>query len=888
MLKLEGPIKDIIHTIENSSDPREKRNILINAVKKLSKTPESLSLFYLYFDLLNKIEDAGEKKACLSEFIKEIPQTSDFRILYLKVIESTIDAASNMEDRKRSRLELFHILNEMPKTEDFIKLRIHALRLAMGLLEKPEHRKALLPEIAKELPKSSDDSFYRRYTLLGIANELPKTGGEYLNLYKDAIQLAIEAADFIEEPYYQEYALISIARELPKTGDYLTLYKLAVSGALNAATAIEDPLARKYALLDILKDLPKAPDFFNIFHEIIKQTLNFYSVRKRLENIDVIGRIDYFLAGEQKRITESKKAHYAKIKFAQSLAREIEEFGLHLNDIRLIETLKPYTHAWIQPPELRHTVKKIVDRMENLRDTYHGREIEQPIFIKEYHPLYQNGRYQARKNIHPRTSLSIDLGATNTVVMLRKGLEQPDFILLGPISKLYGKTYVIPTLLNPETNSIGAEAEGKSTVVNIKKMLLDGSPQSKEYMERYVRILYQHIKKAMGANGRFPLFSSNLADAVYITVPVGFYNYRKYMKDILERVIKGANIIFIEEPLASAIGYQVAEEQDKIIMLIDFGGCTLNTMMLRLNVNEIHVVSKPDRAKMLGGRDIDMWLAEYLAKKIGIQKENIPYQLILKAEDMKIALSEHRTAPFEWGKTEICKVSREGLEDILAQHDFYKIVDRTISNILKKSEKIGIKKDMIDAILLTGGSSQIPSFKEKLAHTFPILMGKNAIYDHDPLSATARGAALYGTRNIITDRHLAFAYAIRYTTKNTDAPYSYRLILEKGEAIPIEKTFKLTPAMTLGQQDEIYLELFEVPESLIERRWITESGVEFIKQEIKQIGDIALKDLKIITLSFKEPITEAVYAAFCVNEAGYLMVKYGKEMTELETGIRLQ
>ena len=45
MLKLEGPIKDIIHTIENSSDPREKRSILIKAVKKLSKTPESLSLF---------------------------------------------------------------------------------------------------------------------------------------------------------------------------------------------------------------------------------------------------------------------------------------------------------------------------------------------------------------------------------------------------------------------------------------------------------------------------------------------------------------------------------------------------------------------------------------------------------------------------------------------------------------------------------------------------------------------------------------------------------------------------------------------------------------------------------------------------------------------------
>ncbi|MBI3397665.1 MAG: Hsp70 family protein [Deltaproteobacteria bacterium] len=888
MLKLEGHIKHITNAIENSSDPGEKRDILISAVKELPKTSESLPLFHLYFDLLNKIEHADEKRACILEFLKEIPQTDGFRPLYLKAIESAIDAISKIEDRKRRRLELFHILNELPKTEEFIKPRIHALRLAMGLLDKPEQRKTLLSEIARELPKSSDDSFYRRYTLLGIVNELPKTGA-FLSLYKEAIGLAIEAAGNIEEPYYREYALIHIARELPKTEEYLPLYKLAISAVLNAATAIKDPLARKYALLDILKDLPKTSDFFNIFHEIIKQTLSLYSVKHRLDNIDVVGRIDYFLAGEQKRMTESKKAKYAKIKFAQALARELDEFGLELNDIRFIETLKPYTHAWIQPIELRSTVKKMIDRLENLRNSYHGKEIKQPVFIKEYHRLSQNQYIHKSENTQPKTCLSIDLGATNTIVMMRHGLGQPDFISLGPISKLYGKTYVIPTLLNPETNSIGSEAVGKDTVVNIKKMLMDGSPNSNEYMERYIRILYQYIKKAtIGTSGRFSLFSRNVADAVYITVPVGFHNYRKDMKEILERIIKGVAIVFLEEPLASAIGYQVADEQDKIIMLIDFGGCTLNTMALRLNINETHVVAKPDRAKMLGGRDIDIWIADYMAKKIDMAEENIPQQLILKAEEIKIALSEQRVAPFEWNGVKICKVSREDFEDILSQHDFYKIIDRTLSNILKKAEKIGIRKDMIDAILLTGGSSQIPSFKEKIAHIFPMLAEKNAIYDHDPLSAAARGAALYDTRNIIIDRHLAFGYAIRYTTKNKDALYLYKLILEKGDSLPIEKTFKLIPAMTLGPQEEIYLELFEVPENLIERRWVTESGIEFIKQEIKQVGDMALKDLKIITLSFKEPITEDVYAAFCVDETGHLMVKYGKEATGLETGIRLQ
>jgi molecular chaperone DnaK (HSP70) len=402
-------------------------------------------------------------------------------------------------------------------------------------------------------------------------------------------------------------------------------------------------------------------------------------------------------------------------------------------------------------------------------------------------------------------------------------------------------------------------------------------------------MLYQHLKKAITA-GRFLFFSSGIADMLYLTVPVGFLNYRKTMKEIVENIFKGIKIEFIEEPLAAAIGYQVAEERDKIIVLIDFGGCTLNTMILRLNINEVHVVAKPDRAKTLGGHDIDIWLAEYLSKKIGISnKESTLYdKLILKAEEIKIALSEHKAVPFEWDGVEVCKVSRDDLEGVLAKHDFYKIIDRAILYTLRKAEKVGIGKDMIETVLLTGGSSQIPSFKEKIDHIFLKLREQNAVYDHSPLSAVVRGAALYGTRNVIIDRHMGMAYAVRYTTRNKDVPHSYKLIFESGESLPLEKTFKLSPARTLGIQNEIYLELFEVPENMVTRRWVTESGVEFIKQEIKQVKDISLKGFNIITLSFKEPLNEDVYITFCVNDKGHLMVRYGRENIELETGIRLR
>ncbi|MEK7850754.1 MAG: Hsp70 family protein, partial [Deltaproteobacteria bacterium] len=389
---------------------------------------------------------------------------------------------------------------------------------------------------------------------------------------------------------------------------------------------------------------------------------------------------------------------------------------------------------------------------------------------------------------------------------------------------------------------------------------------------------------ALGS-GRFPFFSGSLADMLYITVPVGFQDYKRAMKEIMEKTTKGVTIEFIEEPLAAAVGYQVAEERDKVAMLVDFGGSTLDIMVLRLNIDEVHVVAKPDRSKILGGHDIDIWLADFLKRKAGITGDPPP-ALVLKAEEIKISLSEHKAVPFEWDGVEVCRVTREDLEEVLAEHGFYKVVDRAVSYVLKKAEKVGIRKDVIETVLLTGGSSQIPSFKEKIDHIFPMLKAQNAIYDHDPLSAVARGAALYGTRDAF-DRHLSTAYAIRYATKNKDAPFSYEVVLEKGEPLPLEKTFKITHANTLGAQDEMYLELFEVPESLIFRKWVSEEGKEFIKQEIKYTTETPLKGFEIITLPIKES-PDSAEMTFCINETGHLKIKYGKEAVELETAIRLQ
>jgi actin-like ATPase involved in cell morphogenesis len=872
-----------LYAARDNEDNKAIRPILISVARELPKTPEALELFRVGFELLDRIEDQASRRLALLEYTKEIPSTGVFSGLYLKAAEAAIIAADSLDESYRRIVELTRIAEEMPRGQEFVDLRVLAWRLALDLPDKPRFAASPIAKIARELPKSSDLSFFTRYTLLGIARMAPKDG-PFAAVYRDAIELAMQAASVIEEPFYRRYASFSIGAELPKGPEFADLYLKALQDVCKYSLEMKDPFARELGLLELLGTIPRTREFFLLLQQVLEECLSFFTVRRWMDDVEVFDVVDYILSAEDHGITDSKKNRFLREKYSKLLALEVEKFGSEINDTRFIETLRPYTHVWVQPKTLRDAVKKVVDRLEALKETFHGSEVLRPVFVAEFH-ADSEGNMVRKKDLQPSECISIDLGATNTVVMRKKGAEAPDFLHLGAIARQYEGALVIPTLLSADTNNIGAEA-GDNPVSNIKQALLEANPRGREHMERFVRILFQHLQKVTVSPGWLKIKPKSSADFIYITVPVGYRDYMNSLRNITGRVMKGNKVEFIEEPLAAAVGYQVVDQRDKVIMVIDFGGSTLNTMLLRLNLNEVHVVAKPERAQMLGGHDVDIWLSEYLAEKAG-SRGTTPYSLIVAAEELKIRLSERNEAPFVWEGREVCRVTRGEFEQVLDGHEFYKTVDRTIINVLKRAEKVGLRKDRIEAILLTGGSSQIPSFKDKISHIFPELRAKNQIYDHSPLTAVALGAALYGTRDI-TDRHIAMAYALRYAPPEKEVTHSYSIVLEKGEQLPLEKSFKFRPARKLGVQTDMTIELFEVPENLLTRRWVSEEGIEFLKQEMKEAVDLSLSGLKPVTVKLPQEETEEVLVTFCVDLSGALTLKYGTDGASVPTGLRLQ
>lgn len=875
-------------------NPSERKWLLLAIARELPRTAEfhllNLEIFSQTVRAANAIEDARLRKDALLDIIHSLPDKDDFKPLFMEAMNHSIKAADEIRDQQHRVHALISLVDEIPRTQEYNHLRLRAFKLALNLatnVSQAQYDQLRLKQIAKTLPKSSDVDFYRQYTLLGIAKEIPKTG-EFLNLFKEAIMLAIAAAVTIEEPYYRKYALCYIAEELSVTPALAALHRHTMSEAYKAASAIEEPIVRVHAMIDVLKLFPKTADFFPQLRDALVSILDFYTVQSRIKDITPMDVLDFVLLMDEKSVDDSKKSRFTRDKYAHILAKDLEQFGLLLNDIRLIEVLRPYTHVWIRPKALRTAVNRIVLHLEGLKNSYHGCEIERPELSGEFFPSADRHPFAGAGTAGPvKECMSIDLGATNTVIMRRKWDMQPEFIEIKGISRHYDDIPIVPTVLNVKTEAIGTEAGSDDVTVNFKRLLLEGHPDGEKQMEMFFSSLYRHLKDETKRPVWLSVFSNPLTDKLYVTTPIGFPDYRKVLRNIITRTMHGIDAEILEEPLAAALGYQMAEKEDRVVLLIDFGGSTLDAIIVRLNINEAHVVAKPDRSKIIGGHDIDAWIAGFLYKKLGKEGDNPPRELLNKAEEIKIALSGTREVLFRWDNYDVCTVTRKDVEEILNKHGFYDSVDRALSYVLWKAGKVGIKREKIEAILLTGGSSQIPSFREKIESLFPELYRQNSIYNHSPFSAVAIGAAIYATRKI-SDKHLRLAYAIRYKTKDKDVPFAYEIIFEKGESYPFEKTFRITPAKTLGEQNQLYLELFEVPDKYIIRRWERDGGMEFIKQVLKPADDMNLKDLRIITLTYDDPIGDYTQITFRVDETGLLKIHYGTHDREVATEIRLQ
>jgi len=256
--------------------------------------------------------------------------------------------------------------------------------------------------------------------------------------------------------------------------------------------------------------------------------------------------------------------------------------------------------------------------------------------------------------------------------------------------------------------------------------------------------------------------TGEVVESAVITVPAAFELHQCDATRKAAEIAGFKQSPLLQEPVAAALAYGFDVDSKKTYWLVfDFGGGTFDAAIIKSEEGTIHVVDHGGD-NFLGGSNIDWAIVEKLvapraAKDFrltdfvrGNTKWNRAFlKLKRNAEIAKIDLSRNDRTTLETCKFENnqgdhiefeCEISRT--EVVNVAEPFIVRAARIAKEVLTR-KKLG--KDAIEKIILVGGPTLAPYFREILAAQLGIPLDHNV----DPLTVVACGAAVFaGTQRI--------------------------------------------------------------------------------------------------------------------------------------------
>ncbi|MBD0335360.1 MAG: Hsp70 family protein [Cyanobacteria bacterium Co-bin13] len=439
-------------------------------------------------------------------------------------------------------------------------------------------------------------------------------------------------------------------------------------------------------------------------------------------------------------------------------------------------------------------------------------------------------------------TLAIDFGTSNTVVARWNAATQSaeTLTLPGLSYSLSDNPPLIPSLVYVEQASTGAVLAGQT--VRDRGLDVVSDPRFFRNFKRGIGIPWQgFLPEIEGQSISFEQVghwfltrvlselktSAGALDALTFTVPVdSFEAYRHWLGQLCDS-LDIQQVRMVDEPTAAALGYGLSG--GKTLLVVDFGGGTLDLSLVRLElpadrkplgfvlkwgnrsladssaqkVQTARVFAKA--GENLGGADIDNWLADHFAAQ-GLPLSPLTLRL---AERVKIALSSQEQASEVYFNDETLEtfelsLNREQFNAILQQNQFFERLENRLTQVLQQAHRQGIEASEIDAVLLVGGTAQIPAVQSWIKEYFPA----EKIRCDRPFEAIAQGA-LQLQQGVALKDFLYHSYGIRYWDRRNKR-HGWHPIVKQGQPYPMPDPVEITLGASVEKQPSIELILGEL------------------------------------------------------------------------------
>ncbi|WP_141725273.1 Hsp70 family protein [Micromonospora pallida] len=327
-----------------------------------------------------------------------------------------------------------------------------------------------------------------------------------------------------------------------------------------------------------------------------------------------------------------------------------------------------------------------------------------------------------------------------------------------------------------------AAREFKRRLGDPTPVILDGVPHSPTaLMAALLRSVVDTVSQAQGGP----------PDRIVLTHPAVWGPYRREQFAAIphlaglphpqtESESDGPTVITTTEPVAAATYYCSTQPlpPDGLLAVYDLGGGTFDSAVVRNGRDGLEIVGTPEGIEWLGGADFDQAILDHVDRQLGgaitaldpTDPGTTSILANLQRDCMlaKEALSTHEkadiTVPLP-GSVRHVTVTREAFEQMITPP-----VETTIETFRRTLTAAGVTLQDLTAVLLVGGSSQIPLVTQMLRDTLrrPIMINTH------PKHAVALGAAMLSTgprttRGIPASRWPAPG-APATTATRTDAP----------------------------------------------------------------------------------------------------------------------
>ncbi|MBW4621928.1 MAG: Hsp70 family protein [Cyanosarcina radialis HA8281-LM2] len=443
-------------------------------------------------------------------------------------------------------------------------------------------------------------------------------------------------------------------------------------------------------------------------------------------------------------------------------------------------------------------------------------------------------------------SLAIDFGTSNTVIARwNPATQQPETINLPGLSaNVLGQPPLIPSLVYVEDASRGEVIVGQA--VRDRGLDLKSDPRYFHSFKRGIGAEIQgFLPELDGETVRFDRVGEwflaqivdklqsvipDVGESLVLTVPVdSFEAYRHWLSQVCQS-LPVQQVRMLDEPTAAALGYGTQEAD--ILLVVDFGGGTLDLSLVQVP-KEIQAGKKPlglilkwgekslgDSTKQrpktarvlakagqnLGGSDLDNWIVDDFASSQGIQATPLTLRL---AERLKIQLSLQTSASEVYFDDETLEsyeleLTRDRFEDILKQHQFFDRLDEAMTQTLQQGRRQGVEVSDIDAVLLVGGTVQIPAVQTWVEQYFDAAKIRRS----KPFEAIAQGA-LQLLQGVEVKDFLYHSYGVRFWDRRQNC-HNWHSIIRVGQAYPMSDPVELLLGASVENQPSIELIIGEL------------------------------------------------------------------------------